>query len=338
MGWIRKAVVLFIGLALLGTGFWPFGILCFGYLVLALRSGGGKGAPSPSRGRPGVSPRYLLAGALVVLSLVAFASGGTFSPILFVSLAAVVLAWPMLPFSAFFSRVAPLEGTILLRSTAIPFVWHSVAEVKPGAEDLARALSSYEGRLMIAKPGIVYAHVKAFAFDARSAEWKVTQEFRKIASSVQPGGAYLLPLDSAASSQAFRKKISPAPTTGDALASPSPDLLVIDSSGGFVSRSGSYSTAPGPASRPVFPVRTRTLRKSPLTWEVLESLGKKLRWPEPDSFSNLLQSVHATRQEALSERLANLESSGAKVKVQALGGEEVELSRAQLRAILSIYS
>jgi hypothetical protein len=338
MGWMRKLLVLFVGLAFVGTGLWFLGILCFGYLILTLRSGKVKGAQPSSKGRLAVSPRYLIAGALIILSLVAFASGGTFSPILFGSLATIVLIWPLLPFGPFLEKVVPLEDTILLRSTLVPFVWHSVAEVKPGAEDFARALASYEGRLMIAKPGTIYAYVKAVAFDARSAEGKVTQEFRKIATSVQPGGAYLLPLDSSASSQAFRRRINRVPAAEDGLAGPGPDLLVIDSAGGFVSRSGSYNVAPGPASGSVFPDGTRTVRKSPLTWEVLESLGKRLRWPQPDSFSNLLQSVHASRQEALSERLANLESSGAKVKVQALGGDEVELSRAQLRAILSIYS
>jgi hypothetical protein len=338
MGWIRKLLILFVGLAFMGTGFWIFGILCFGYLILTLRSGKPKATQSSSKGHLIARPRYLLGGALVVLSLAAFASGGTFSPILFGSLAAVVLIWPVLPFGPLLSRVVPLEGTILLRSALVPFVWHSVAEVKPGAEDLARALASYEGRLMIAKPGTIYAHVKATALDAKSAEGKVTQEFRRIATTVQPGGAYLLPLDSAASSQAFRRRISRVPAAGDGLAGPGPDLLVIDSAGGFVARSGSYNMAPGPASGSVFPDGTRTLRQSPLTWEVLESLGKRLRWPQPDSFSNLLQSVHASRQEPLSERLANLESSGDNVKVQALGGDEVELSRAQLRAILSIYS
>jgi len=337
MGWVAKAIILLIGLSLLGTVFWFFGIVCLGYLILAWRTGKGAGTRSSLRGLL-VRPRYLLAGSLGMLSLVAFASGGTFSPILFLFLACVVFVWPRLPLGALVSRAVPLDDTILLRSSTIPFVWHSVAEVKPGAEDFARALASYEGRLMIVKPGAVYAHVRAFALDSKGAEGKVTEELRRIAKSVTPGGAYLLPLDSASSAQAFRKKIIQIPSTGDGLPDPGPDLLVIDSSGGFVSRSGSYNAAPGPASGPFFPGSTKVLRRSPLTWEVLEKLGKRLRWPEPDSFSNLLQSVHASRQEALSERLAGLESSGAKVKVQALGGDEVELSRAQLRAIFSIYS
>lgn len=338
MGWIKKAVILFVGLALLGSGLWLFGVLCLGYLVISFFTGKGRGTQPAPRGHLSVRPSYIAAAALLALALVAFASGGIFSPIVFGALALVVLLWPFTPLGLMASRVDPVSGTILLRSTFFPFVWHSVAEVKPGAEDLARALSSYEGKLLITKRGAVYAHVKVLALEARTAEEKVTGEFRRIASTLMPGGAYLLPMDCEASSKTFVTKLSSVSPRSDPLAGPAPDLLVLDASGGFVSRSGSYVSVPGESRGTIIPDATWAIRKPPLTWEAIEALGKKLRWPEPDSFSNLLQSVHASRNEPLAERLARLETSEKGVTVEALGGDRVDLTRPQLRSLLKIYS
>ena len=337
MGWIWKAVVLFVGLALLGSGFWPFGILCLGYLVVPFFYGKRKDG-GPTKVGLAMSSRYVLASILLFLSLLALASGGTLSPIVFGVLAALALLWPLLPFGSFISGVVPVGDTILLRSSLVPFVWHSVAEVKPGAEDLGRALSSFGGRLVIMKRGSVYVHIRATALDARSAEEKVTKELRRTANSITPGGAYLLPLDCGASSKVFSGGYASVSHKSDPLAGPAPDLLLLDASNGLVSRYGSYDSVKGSHRGIIIPENTRAHHNPPLTWEALERLGKKLEWPAPDSYSNLLQSVHASRNEFLAERLESLETEGGQVKVRALGGEESTLSRAQLRAILSIYS
>jgi len=334
MGWIKKGIIFIVGLALLGTPLFVLGILCIGYVILTLRSGKPKGAPGSVLP---IKPRYLLAGALSILSLVAFASGGVLSPLLFGALACLVFVWPRLPFGRMTSEVVPVSGTILLRSSLVPFVWHSVAEVKPGVEELARALSSFEGRLII-KHGAVYAHVKTFALDATSADAKITNEFRTMASTVKQGGAYFLPLDAATSANAFKMRISPKTSKGDTLAGPTPDVLVLEASGGFVSKSGTYSSESSPSKGATIPQATRAFNHRPLIWEFLERVGNRFKLPEPDSFSNLLLSVQASRNEPLSERLAGLESSGENLKVKALAGDEVGLSRAQLRAIVSIYS
>lgn len=338
MGWIKEAVVLFIGLALLGTGLFLFGIICIGYVILTFRSGKGKNTPGAQPSRLQISPRYILGAALAAISLVAWASGGILSPVFFGALAALAFLWPQLPFERIGSGVAPVPGTILLRSRLFPFVWHAVAEVKPGAEDLARALSSFEGKLIIVKQRGFYAHAKTMALDASSAEAKVTEEFRRMTTLVTQGHAYFLPLDSAASATVFGNTVVPSSSNGDGLGGAPPDVMVLEASGGFVSKSGSYDSIPHRSTRPMIPTSNRTVRHPPLVWEVLEGLGKKLKLPEPDSFSNLLQSIHSSRNEPLSERLAGLESSGDGVKVTALPGDQVELSRAQLRAIVSIYS
>jgi hypothetical protein len=337
MGWLKKAVILFVGLALLGTGFFFIGLLCLGYLVASFFFGKGK-ASQRAKGGLSVNPRYILAFVLFAVSLLALASGGTFSPIVFGTMAAAVLLWPVLPFGYLVSRVVPVKDSILLRSSLVPVVWHSFAQVKPGAEDIPRALSSYKGRLVVTRSGSVYSHVKTFALTARSAEEKVNQELRRMASSITPGGAYLLPLDSQESSRAFSGGYSSISQKGDPLAGPAPDLLVLDASGSTVARYGSYEVAKGGRGNIIIPETHRVHRNPPLTWEALERLGKKLKWPDPDNYSNLLQSVHATQNEQLAERFSNLETAGDRVAVQGLGGDRVELSRAQLRAMVSIYS
>lgn len=336
MGWATRLAILFLGLVFLGSGLWFLGAVCFAYLVLASRHKKGKvSVPGalPSRS-PGL--RYVAAAALAIYSVAALFSGGVLSPAVFVALAVLVAFWPSLPMGPLLSKTVAVDGTILLRSKFVPFVWHSVAEVKPGAGDLARALSSYEGRLTILRTGVVYAHARALALDARSAEASVTSQFRRAASAVQPGEAYLLPLDCEEASEAFKKKLSPVRSSADALRGPLPDLLVLDSSGSFVSRTGAYAAAPGNST--VIPTSNRASKDPTLTWEALERLGKRLTWSEPDSYSNFLESLRATHREPLAERFAGLEGSEGNVKVRALGGEEVQLTRAQVRAILSIYA
>jgi hypothetical protein len=70
----------------------------------------------------------------------------------------------------------------------------------------------------------------------------------------------------------------------------------------------------------------------------MEAIAKRTIWPEPDSFSNLLESLVVTRNEPLGARLVKLEDSEGGLLIHTLSGDEVRASRPQVRAIVSIYS
>jgi hypothetical protein len=334
MGLLSKLLVFFVGLSAVGLGLWFLGIVCFAYILYSPRPK--KGGPAqPRRPGLGLSPRLLLASALLLLSAVAYSSGGTFSPLVLLSSSALLFLWPRLSLTPLLSRASPSDGSILLRSAPVPFLWHCVAEVKPGADDLARALSSFDGRLVFLRGGPVYAWVTVFALGRGGAEDRAVSILRDSASSILPGGAYLLPLEGRASAEAFKLRLVASPRP-DPFALP-PDVLVLEASGGFVRKTGSYRVA-GPSAHASLPSPTRSLERGPLLWEALEALGKKRRWPDPDPYSNLLESLQAAKGEPIGERLAGLEGSGQTLKVKALGGDTVSLSPPQLRALAAVYS
>ena len=338
MGLTSKLFAVFVGLLSFGLGLWLVGALCLLYVLVSSRPRRASNSPPEAHGPRKVQTRFLFALALASLSLVALASGGTLSPIILFSLALTAIVWPFLPIGPVFSTVVPVEDSILLRSAFLPFFWHGLAEVKPGAEDIPRALSSYAGTLLLVKKGgSVYARIGAIALDASRAETIIISKFRDAAGSISPGGAYLLPLDGKSSSDLFRLKLTRVGLRRGELAGQGADVEVLESQGGFVRKVGAYRIAGPRVSRAVLPVAGQRPPRNPLLWEVLRGIGADRRWPDPDRYSDLLHSVHATRGEPVAERFNGVEGSGPGVTVHGLGGDTLELSRPQLRAIMALY-
>jgi hypothetical protein len=333
MGWGRKILILLIGLLSFSSGLWPVAVACLGYLVLSARQ-----QRSGSSGEQPKVLRLLFAALLALLSLVAFASGGRYSPSLLLSLAALTAAWPRLPIRAFSAWVAPVEDSILLRSSLMPVVWHAIAEIKPGAESLSKSLSGFKGELILMKGGKVYSHVAATGLRARGAEVEILSALRVQAMSITARGAYLLPLDGTAAAKILRMRLVGVRMKELPLTELDPEVFVIDSSDGFVKRLGAYSLDEGTASRSRLPLTRSVPQREPLLWEVLELVGRKRRWPEPDSYSNFLESMFASRSEPIAERLVGIETSGSQVTVESLTGDKVSLSRGQLRALARVYN
>ncbi|MDE1853398.1 MAG: hypothetical protein KGI38_06590 [Thaumarchaeota archaeon] len=335
MGWKLKLVLALASLASFGAGAWIVGVACVIALALTFRRGRVQSKLGDAKG---LSPRFLLAGGLFMLAALAAASGGTYSPSAFLVGGSLVLAWPLIASSGAFAEAMAVEGSIALRSKYFPFTWYAVAELKTGPEDFARTAGSFSGELMVFTDSArAYALTRCFALRLGQAEAELLQTLRDAATDRRTG-AYLLPLDSSQAASILRVRVSSTPLPRDLAtqASNLSGLLVLSADGGMVDRASAYKllgnkVAPSVPSGRSHPVRL-------LLWEVLDCVGKKVRWPEPDSYSNLLDSVMATRGERVSERFAEMEGSGATVKVQSLGGEKLELTRPQLRAIVSIYS
>lgn len=339
MGWASKLVVGSLGFLLIGGPLWPVAVVCFLYLAIAFRP---KRPPASPGSHPSSSlhGRHFLAFALFLLSAVALALGGTLSPFVFLLGGAVVLVWPVLPALRPTGEAIPVGNSIMLRSRYFPLAWHSLAELKPGSESFTRALSSFSGTLMVfTETGRTYALATCLALGRKDAETELNRRLKSIAPGPR-AGAFLLPLDSEAAAGVLRQRVSrvrlPTEDFGKS-ASRVPGVLVLECLETVVRKAGAYEIdGPGPSVR--VPSPGSRLDSPPLLWEVLDEVGKRTRWPDPDSFSGLLDSLVATKGAPLSERLRALEISGEDVTVQSLGGAEVHVTRPQLRALISIYS
>ncbi len=340
MRWKSKLLAVVLGLVFLGGGLWPLGLLCFVYLLLPARSRTSSGEERGAGRRNVVSWRLVAGFVLFFVAGIAHASGGTLSPAVFTAAATVTIAWPSLGRILPLGEVDAMRDSILLRSKYLPLSWHAVAELKPGAEPFPRAASSFEGRLAIfTETGKAYLLAACFAFSRNDAELRLLH-LLKSTSPHREAGAFLLPLDSISASEVFRLRLSRVHLSKESIADATPapsGLLLLDCSRGKVVKAAAYAVhGPAPLSR--IPNTASDLESAPLVWEVLEALGKKVAWPDPDAVSNLLDSFVATRGVPLGERLKNLEDAGDALMVRSLAGEEFRMPRPQLRALVSIYS
>lgn len=338
MGWTLRFVALLVGFVAFGAGVWLLSLLCFLYLAISFRPRRSKRESAKEHRSIHIPVRQVFAGALLALSAVALASGGVLSPMILVIAGLALLLWPMLLPRLRISEVVPLGNSILLRSKYSPIGWCAIAELKPGAEPFPRAVSSFTGTLLVfMDTGRACALVACHSLGRREAETKLLSRFKFAAPS---GGAYLLPLDSESAADVLRVKLSRTKLpAGDLAESASrvSGLLVLDCHGGRVSRAGAFEVEGASASSSL-PGNPTDLESPPLTWEVLDTVGKRTKWPDPDSFSDLLDSMTATRGVPVGERIREMDGSGSKMTVHTLSGEEVQLSRPQLRAILTVYS
>ncbi len=335
MGWGAKIAAGVLGVLLIGSPLWPVAIGCFLYLLFALRP---KQKGTASRG--GLRQRHVLALILFGLSALALASGGVASPMVFASLGGVVLFWPVVGRLLSMDEVVPAKDSVLLRSRYSPFGWRAVAELKPGPESFPRALSAFTGTLVVlTDPGRVFVLAACTAWSRAAAEEKLTCRLKASLPSRRQG-AYLLPLDSGAATEVFRQRFT-------RLRLPSSDLVkavsrvsgavLLDCSGSEVRAAGAFTIA-GQAKFATIPCRGGELDSPPLTWEVFEAIERKTRWPEPDSYSSLLESMSASRGEPLGERLKTMAGSEGVMSLESLGGVQVQVTRSQLRAIVALYS
>lgn len=340
MGWKTKLMVALLGVFFLGGGLWPVGLLCFLYLLFPGRSRKEKPASEAPRRRARVSVRHVLGLVFFLLAGMAVAAGGVLSPLAFLAVGSVVLAWPLLRSRVPLGDVEPVKDSVLLRSKYIPLAWHVVAELKPGAESFPRAVASFEGRLAVfTETGKTYLLASCKALDRREAESKLLHALQS-ACPRRNTGAYLLPLGAGAASEVFKLKLSRVRVSDDYIADPTPGasgMLLLDCVRGAVTKAAAFAVE-GESSSPRVPSGTSVLESPPLVWEVFDSIGRRTPWPDPDGVSNLLDSLAATKGAPLGERLKSLEGEGAEFKVESLASDQLRLTRPQLRAIVSIYS
>jgi len=336
--WVKTGAVV-LGVLLIGGPLWPVALVCFAYLVVTLRPKKSAGVDSVTS-RGGGRYRYLIALALFTISALAFLSGGTLSPVVFSLGGGVALFWPWLASVSLAGEVVPVDDSILFRSKYFPFVWHALGELKPGSDPFPRALSSFSGTLLVfTDTGRAYVLASCFASRRKAAEAELGEQLRASAPRIG-SGALPFPLDSVTACELFRQNFARVGRPTEDLVRAAMNfsgVLVLKCSKESVREAGAYEVGGRGGSAGV-PGRCRVLENPPLVWEVLECVGKRTRWPEPDPCSSLLDSLNGTRGVPLSERLREIAGSGNEVSLQSLGGSEVRVTRPQFRALMTIYS
>jgi hypothetical protein len=343
MGWLWKAFASLVAIMLFGVGAWPLSLLILGGLLLPplIRSLGRRQAKG-DRGASGFPARGALAALFFMLALVGLAERGTYSPIVFGTLGAVVMAWGRTPGVKLDNRLGPRDESILLRSR-MGFSWVAVAEVKGVTRDMGKALAGVDGTLLLSVgPGSpVYAMFERFALSERSAEAGMVDSLREAAASLAPLGAYLLPLDSRQASDVLQPVLDCDTRSWPTfLSSGRYDLVTVGQRSGFARFVRAHKKAvEGEQMSPRVPSLGRGLAHPPLAMEVYKAMGERLAWPQPDEYATFLSSLLATRDEPVGARVldAGGDPQSQLALVRAQGSPAIELSREQLRAVVKIY-
>jgi hypothetical protein len=307
-------------------------------------------SPNEETGRRGSrsSLRYIVGGALLLLSLVALGEGGTFSPLVFAAPGLILIFWDRVWRSAQFSTFRPERESVLMRKPDFPFLWFALAEVKFATRNVATALASIDERIIVAnyeKP-MVYVLFSGVELNHKRAEGKLLEKMRETQMTVAPLGAFLLPVDSerAVASMSFSTK--PVKVDTEALSHSlftlPYEMLSIRPKDGYVDSLGVYVRKEDrrKAGEIVVPAPRQKPSRRPLLWETLRLVERKLRWPEPDAKTAFLGTMFATREETIGERIVEAGNTpDARVMtVRSVGSPQVELTRPQLRAVVRVYA
>ena len=351
MGWGLKIGLFFFALIAATFGAWIITLPIMALLFLPpLLNRKGKGtkqsAPSP-RPPKGNGPSYVsIAGALLVLlSLVAFFSGGIFSPIVFTGVGFALLLRHRfsVPMSG---RVKPVGSSILLRRGLVPFRWSAVAEAKVATRDVEGALSGVNERLLLAcdpNPRIFLAFSTSSLSRAR-AEENLVGRMQAAARSLSSLGVYLLPLDGTeAAGAAVTRSDAIEPATENLrqfISAADYGVALVEALHGFVTGFELYAR-PDPAqnARSVLSgIKEKNVGQLTLR-EFLSEVLQRIGTPQPDRYVAFLSSMAATEGEGLGQRITET-SQGPQEQVllvASIGSPQVELTRAQLQAISTIY-
>ena len=345
MGLLTKVFLLLIALVTLGLGVWLVSLLIFAYLLLSplLWVRGSRSMRRSSGDHPVGSSRLPLAKTagvlLVFLALAGVAAGGTSSPFVFGVPGVMFLAAPVVgPLLA--SRAKPVADSILLRGTFVPFRWFAVASVKASTRDLAGALSGLSERILVLRsPAEVFVVFSTFAFGSEAAQQAIFEKMRSAAMKLSPLGVYLLPWEGRHAEEpvSLRSRMKlPREGLTDFLSSADYESVLVEGRNGVVGSIDLHGGAWGasalsrPASRPGSTLLMRG---------ALEAALQRSTPLRPDEYAIFLSSMAATVGETLGQRVveSEVQDDDKAVAVSSPGTPKVLLSRAQFRAVASVY-
>ena len=346
MGWGLKAGIAFLALVAAVFGAWIVAIPALAVLFLPPLLNKGKRTASGSASSKNGHGRMVDAAGvlLIVLSGLALFRGGTLSPVvLFLLGLSLLLRCKLSEFLS--SRVVPVEGSILVKRGLLPGRWSAVAEVKVSTKDIEGALSGVAERLLYVSDPTprIFLFFSTGWLRRPGAEEVLTRKMHAVARQLVPLGAYLLPLDSAEAAKAATIRAQKVPVKTENLrqlmATADFGAVVVQAKQGFVTGFELYMRPDqSEKAKPVVSGKARDAGLLTLR-EFLHETCQRLGAPQPDRYTTFLSSMAATEGEALGQRMTHT-SQGKQEQtllVASVGSPQVELTRAQLRAVSAIY-
>jgi hypothetical protein len=344
MGWKLKALAILFALLALGAGALILAVplLLYALLpwVLSRRNGRDRSGDT-RRGNPLRWINYLGI-FFVVLCVMALASGGRFSVLVLGGVGAGLLYLGKQWRSGFPGFLVPEEESIMLRDRLFPLRWFSVAEVKVGNGDWSRALASLNERFVVmTEKARALVVLQASALTEADAERKAVARVGEMSKLLGPAGVYLLPLEASEALPLLRQRCKEvdvdAGSLDHSLATQPYDTLVVQPSGHLVAALGAYRVDETQRQRLVAEAK-RVLKKPVLVWEVTKALETRVKAAGPDDATVFLSSLAATRGADIGERIVQTSSGGNVLLVKSLRTPEVQLTRAQVRALVRAYA
>lgn len=324
-----------IGIPVLLWVFWPW--------IRGLRNSQKANAGKGSIGVGGSWMRYL-GFFFIFLAIVAVAGGGSFSPILFGGIGVVLVFYGRGSSGKMPGGLVPVRDSIMLRSRFVPWHWLALVEVKAATKDVAKVLPNVNERLLVRLDGkaSAYAVLQVSGLREADAEEKVVSRMQELSKILAPTGAYLMPVDATAAASLIRRRRRPVKldvgNLEQSLASTPYDMISISTHGHVAVALGAYQSVDEGQEQLVFHTK-QALKKPVLVWEIASALGRRAAWPGPDDQTIFLSSLAATRGESIGDRIVeNGSSSGTSLLIRSVRSNEIELSRAQLRALVRAYS
>ena len=187
--------------------------------------------------------------------------------------------------------------------------------------------------------------VSRLALSERSGEEAILREAERIGRGIVPHGAYLLPLDSGQASSLLSPPLQSEDVSEEgwalSLSTGAYDVLSVQATKGFARSFGIYRKGQAAGSTPHVPLANVRFGHPPLLWEVFKSLEGRVQWPNPDRYTSFLSSIFATSYESVGSNIIDAGTpspTSDTVTVKSHSSPAVELSHAQLRAIMAIYS
>ena len=350
MGLALKVALLLFAILVFPFGGWWITALIFAYLILPPLLFRRRKGPSAENREKGKGHAHLTTGrvlgvVLLGLSLVAVASRGTLSPIVF-GVPGLLLVFRPRFLSRLSLLVKPVKDSILLRGRFLPFAWFALAEVKVSTRDVEGAISGTNERVLLlsaGSPRILLVFTTSSVGRSR-AEEVMLKRMQVTARALRSLGVYLLPLDSLGAyevSQLRANRVDLADQNIRHSLSSDYGALAVEAVHGFVAKFELYERSygkGGPGSSLLakpnrIPGSSTTLR------ELLQAATQRTGTPKPDRYVEFLSSMAATEGETLGQRITQTvqASDNRLVLVASVGSPQVELSRAQLKAVTTIY-
>jgi hypothetical protein len=341
MGWKLNALVFLLAMWALASGSLIIGIPMLAFLLYGLFKRKRQTQGAAPKGLSKAGPAKWLGLSLLILSFLALVSGGVLSPVVFAALGVAALLYGRKPGALPHAGANPVEDSILLRNRLFPFRWYAVAELKLVTRDAVKVLSAASGVLVVRLDGKAKAFliVEESSFGRRAAEEKAVNSLRELSGVLMPLGAYVMPLQGEEAfglvNAAGEKVKLQGDDLGHALASAPFDALMLRTAGREVKEIGAFKLSEG---RGGSLLRGDPVPKPVTLWEVAAIVGKRTEWSEPDELTTFLSSVAATRGATAGERLVSVgDAASQTLTVRSLRTSAVELSRAQVRFLMSIY-